>query len=738
MPSDRGGKSGLDALADRFPSLKRLKLLPDRRVPFVQQLTETECGAACLAMVAGFHGKDVSLEQVRDLCGGTRDGVSAREIVEGGSQLGMHGRGVRVEIEQLTMLPAGSTILHWEFAHFVVLAKVNPQWVEIVDPAVGPRRVPMAEFRKAFTGIALTFEPNALFQKQKRQGILYATIKDLILDSGLLPHILVMSLVMQLFGLAMPVLMGQLVDRVLPRGDLDLLVVLMVGLGVVIVFEALSELVRGQLLLQLRTLLDTRMTLGFLDHLVNLPYTFFQVRSAGDLMMRLNSNTTVREQLTSSTLSGILDGLLVVFFLVILGLGSPPMMLAAVCAALLDLAVYFVTRRKQRELTDRGLSTEAKAQGYEVEMLTSMETLKATGNEQRAVSQWSNLFVDALNVTLARDRLTMKTNAALGALRAASPLAIIAVGAMQVLEGKLSLGGMLALSAIAGEFLGPLSNLVQTAMSLQVVRGYLDRVNDVLEAPPEQDTAGTRAAGPLSGRITVEQVSFRYGPQAPLVVQEVSLQIEPGQFIAIVGRSGSGKSTLANLLLGLYRPVSGRVLFDGTELGELNLRSVRQQLGIVNQSVGLFGGTVRENISLADPDLPLEKVIAAAKLAGIHDEIMEMPMGYNTVLIERGASISGGQRQRIALARALVRTPAILLLDEATSALDAVSEKLVQASLHDLRATRIVIAHRLSTVKSADLIVVMDQGRVAEIGQHRALIAKNGPYAALVASQLSD
>ena len=253
-------------------------------------------------------------------------------------------------------------------------------------------------------------------------------------------------------------------------------------------------------------------------------------------------------------------------------------------------------------------------------------------------------------------------------------------------------------------------------------------------------------AGELRRRWAGERSDYKAGKPSPGVethgraVSDTGLLRNlPHNFSpALPASGGSGKSTLANLLLGLYRPVSGRVLFDGTELGELNLRSVRQQLGIVNQSVGLFGGTVRENIALADPALPLEKVIAAAKLAGVHDEIMDMPMGYNTPLIERGASISGGQRQRIALARALVRTPAVLLLDEATSALDAVTEKVVQASLQSLRSTRIVIAHRLSTVKSADVIVVMDAGKVAEIGQHRSLIQKGGHYAALVASQLGD
>jgi ABC-type bacteriocin/lantibiotic exporter with double-glycine peptidase domain len=366
-----------------------------------------------------------------------------------------------------------------------------------------------------------------------------------------------------------------------------------------------------------------------------------------------------------------------------------------------------------------------------------METLKATGGEQRAVGHWSNLFVDQLNVKLQRDRLSIKTDAVVGALRMAGPLAILAVGAREVMNGRLSLGGMLGLAAVAGSFLEPLANLVHTLLSLETVRGYLERVNDVLAAQPEQ-TAELRAAPRLRGQVALERVSFRYGPQAPFVVSDVSLTIQPGQFVAIVGRSGSGKTTLAHLLLGLYRPASGRVLFDGVDLAELDLRSVRRQFGVVNQNLSLFGASIRDNIAMGDPSLGMGEVEAAARLACVHDDIMALPMGYHTLLLDRGGAVSGGQRQRLALARALVRKPALLLLDEATSALDAATERDVQASLQELACTRIVIAHRLSTVKRADLILVMDDGEIVEAGTHTQLLDQAGAYSELVAAQLDD
>jgi ABC-type bacteriocin/lantibiotic exporter with double-glycine peptidase domain len=453
--------------------------------------------------------------------------------------------------------------------------------------------------------------------------------------------------------------------------------------------------------------------------------------------MRLNSNATIREIVTSSALSGLLDGSLVCLYLVLVFVVDLRVGLVVLLLGALRVLLLLATLRRQRELTADSLAVEAEAQGYQVQMLDGIAALKIGAAEPRALERWSNLFVDVLNANVRRARLNALVDAFLEALATASPGVVLLYGAARVLAGELTLGTMLALSALAVGFLDPLSKLVAMVAQLQMVHAYLDRIGDVLDAPREQQPGG-RDLGSLQGRITVENLAFRYTPQAPFAVQDISLEILPGQFIALVGPSGAGKTTFANLLLGIYAPSLGRVSYDGVDLRTLDLHSLRRQLGVVPQLPGILGGTVRDNITLGDRSVPLARVIDAALSAEIHDEIMAMPMGYNTILAGRGASISGGQRQRLALARALLHRPAVLLLDEATSELDGLSESLIAARLAGFQATRIVIAHRLSTIRRADVILVLDQGRIVERGRHDDLLARGAAYARLVQAQLRE
>ncbi|MEA2694448.1 MAG: ATP-binding cassette, subfamily bacterial [Acidobacteriota bacterium] len=733
------GEPEKPSLAARFPALAALRWGRRRHIPFIQQTTATDCGAASLAMVLGYLGKAVTLSEVRESTGVSRHGTNAMTLLEAARHFGLRGRGVQIaEIEDLQFLDPGA-ILHWRFSHFLVFDRLEKDGAWVVDPASGRQFLPRSELDRSFTGIALVFERGEDFEEAAAtpKGVM-RYLSRLLAQSGLLTRVLVTSIFMQVFALAVPLLTGLIVDRVVPHGDLHLLTVLAVGALGLIGFKLLATLVRSFLLLHLRTRLDAQMSLEFMDHLVELPFLFFQQRSAGDLVMRLNSNSTIREILTSGALSGALDGTMVGLYLILVLAADLKMGLLVAFLGALRVALFLLARRRQHDLMSRSLQTQARARSYEFQLLAGIETVKAAGAEREAVQRWSDLFVQDLNVSLDRGRLDAMVNSVLDTLSVGSPIIILLYGAQIVIDGGMSLGTMLALSALAAGFLGPLTTLIQTAFQLQLLGSYLERANDVLDTPREREGDAGRKPGALAGRITLDEVTFRYAISSPPAVREATVDVPPGRMIAVVGSSGSGKSTLAGLLAGLYKPDSGRILYDGADMAEIDLHWLRSQLGFVAQDSFLFGASIRANIALTDPAMPLARVIEAAEMACIHADIMALPMRYDTLLADGGASLSGGQRQRLALARALVRRPRVLVLDEATSALDAITEQKVHANLATLRSTRIIIAHRLSTVRDADLILVMDQGRVVERGTHDELLVRGGPYRDLVAAQLNS
>lgn len=729
----------LSQLVARYPAFARLgDLAPKKKIAFIAQYTATDCGPTCLSMVLAFFGREVRIDELRVAMGCGRDGTSAFSIVDTARLYGLRARGVKIDLLDLVRVKRPA-VLHWGFDHFVVFDHLTQDGVlHIVDPAHGEREVSVDEASRYFTGVAILFEKKESFEAGKRSRPLVGYLARTLKESGDLLRVAVMSLVLQVSGLILPLINGRLVDRVLPHADEHLLVVMVIGLVTVLLFDFISMFARANLLVNLRTRLDVQMTTAFLDHMLALPYPFFQRRPAGDLLTRLNSNQQIRELLTSSVLSTAIDGFLVIVYLALLVAMSPLIAAVTLLFVAVEGGIVLAMRRKQLMLMTSTQVKQAEAESTLVEILSGIETLKATGTESRAAQRWSNLFVDVMNLSMKRGQLASWQEAILHVVKTLSPFILLVVGAMEVMQSRMTLGVMMSVMAFANGFITPISSLVSTFSQFQLVGVYLERIEDVLASPKEQTRTDLRVPPPLTGAIRLSDVSFQYTPKSPMVVRNVSLDIAPGMLVAVVGRSGSGKSTLANLLCGLYVPTSGNIFYDGMDLSELDLPCLRRQIGVVIQNPYIFGTSVRSNIALGDTTVPFERIVDAAKLARIHDDIHAMPMGYDTPLTGGGSSLSGGQRQRIALARAFLARPPIMFLDEATSALDNVTERDVHHSLESLGCTRVIIAHRLSTVRRADLILVMHEGQLVEQGTHDQLVRFGGLYASLVAAQQGE
>jgi ATP-binding cassette subfamily B protein len=711
-----------------------------KRVPVLLQMSEVECGAACLAMILRYYGRKTGISEVSERAGVGRDGMSALGIVKAARDYGLRVRAVSLKDNDLRFvtLPA---IVHWQFNHFLIVERWSPTSVDVVDPASGFKRMPGEEFDAGFTGVVIMLEPGVQFVRHTNTPEItlgtYA-VEYIKRAPATLFQIITASLLLQLFGLIFPFLTELVVNQIIPNKVSDVLLPLGAGIIIIVLAQLITMLLRAALLVYLQTRIDTRIMPAFFEHLLMLPPSFFQKRSSGDILTRIESNTIVRDIISNQLVSTFLDGGLVIFYLIILFTQSYAFGILVVIVALFQVAVLLFTNKPMRDLNRRELEAAGKTQGYVAEALAGITTLKASGAEQRAFARWSNLFFDQLNTTVRQNYLSSTISSFLMTLSTLAPLVLLWVGTIQVINNTMSIGAMLALNALATAFLTPVASLVSSGQQLQIVHSHLERIADVLGAQPEQDVQRVQEPPHLTGRISLEHVSFRYDANSPYVLKDISLHIEPGQKIAIVGRTGSGKSTLGQLLLGLCIPTEGEILYDGIPLRFLNYQAVRAQFGVVMQNSAVFSGSIRENIAFNVPDIGLERITRAAQIAAVHDDIMQMPMGYETFVSEGGSALSGGQRQRIAIARAVAAAPAIMLFDEATSALDVITEQKVEQNLRKLGCTQIIIAHRLSTVRNADRILVIEEGMLLEQGTHDQLIKQNRYYANLIRSQLSS
>lgn len=710
------------------------------RVPVLQQISMVECGAACLAMVLSYHGRKTTVSEVREQCGIGRDGLSALSIVKSARKYGMRVRAVSLEENdfRFVTLPA---IVHWEFNHFIVVERWTPKYVDVVDPGSGRKRISAKEFDEGFTGVVIMMEPGEQFSRVNKvaQLSLASYAKGYVKQAPVaLIQVLGASLLLQILGLVFPALSAVIINNLIPMKMSSALQLLGIGIVMIVLAQAVTKLLRSMILLYLQARVDTNLMFSFLERLFSLPQRFFLQRSTGDILARVSSNTVIRDTISNQLFSTVLDGTFVlVYFFILLSL-SPIFTLIIVVIGVLQTLLILSTGKRLSELNRRELAAAGKSQGYLTEALAGMKTLKSAGAEHRALERWSNLFFDQMNISVRRVYFTSLIDTMLSTLGTFAPLILLWLGTQQVINGTMQLGTMLALTSLGSSLLGPITSLIGSGRQLQLVQSHMERLADVLDAEPEQDVQEVSQPPQLTGRIQLENVSFQYDPQSPPVLRDISVSIEPGQKVAIVGRTGSGKSTLGSLLLGMYTPTKGHVFYDGIALHTVNYQAVRAQFGVVMQEASIFSGSIRENITLNEPGMNMEQVIRAAQIAAIHEDIMKMPMEYETMVSEGGNALSGGQRQRLALARAIVNTPSVLLLDEATSSLDVVTEQAVEHNINQLACTQIIIAHRLSTIRNADVILVIHEGQIVESGDHEGLLKHNGFYAKLIQSQLAN
>lgn len=685
-----------------------------------------ECGASALAMVLGYWGHYAPLSQVREACKVSRDGANAFNILQAARSYGFDCEAVKVEVDHLSDLPLPA-ILHWEFKHFVVLECITARGVQIVDPSKGRRFVAWLEFRTSFTGVALVFAPDIGFVKQKRTfpslSRYMATLREVKLS---LIQLLGASLMLQAAGMIFPVASQVLVDRVLLPHYWPWLWGLAVGLTLALAARLLLGLLRSFILQGLRNRLDKQLLESFTSHLVALPLSFFLQRQAGDLMRRMDSNIQIRDLLSSRSISAILDIFLLMGYAVLMLAYHWELGLLVLGLSGLRIGFLILLRQRNNQLMTTELTISGQEGSRLLEALSSLETIKASASEKLVLMRWIPRLVRRSNVSLERQNLAITSNHSMTILQGIASAALFWLGGREVLAERMSLGVFTAFLSLQGLFMSPLESMLNAITDLQFLTSHLLRIDDVMESATE--SSGKTDPGRLKGWIDLKGVSFRYAEGSPWVLQNISLSLRPGEKVALVGKTGAGKSSLARLIMGMHLPSEGAIYFDQVNLRELDLHKLRGQVGVVMQDTFLLDDTVHANIALRDPSLSRERVQWAAKVAAIDEVIQKLPLSYDTRLGENAKLLSGGERQRLCLARAVASAPAILLLDEATSALDLATEAKVHANLAMLSCTRIVIAHRMETVKDADRILVLDGGRIVQYGTYSELSRQEGIF----------
>lgn len=687
--------------------LELLNLGARHRLPMILQTEIAECGLACLAMVAGYHGHEIDLNTLRRQYPISLRGTTLHNIMQTADKMDMATRPLRLELEQLDQLQM-PTILHWDLNHFVVLKSVSKKHVVIHDPAQGIRRLSIAEVSKHFTGVALELTPTPQFKPkdevkkiplsmfwQRMVGLKRAMIQVFVLSLGL-----------QLFTLISPLYMQWVVDEVLLSHDVHFLKVLALGFLLLMLIEVGTTSLRSWLIMSFSSMLSIQMATNLFRHLIRLPLPYFEKRHIGDVVSRFGSLGHIESLLTTGIVQAIVDGLMAIITLVMLFIYAPILAVLVIGALLLYGLIRILWYRPFKDITEESIITSAKENTNFMETIRATQSIKIFGKESQRQILWQNRYADKINTGIRLGKMKIAFSAMNALLFGIENIVVVYIGAKLVMATALTVGMLFAFMSYKSQFISKAVALVENLIEFKMLGLYLERLGDIaLEEPEKQD--GTILEAPtLNGEVKLQDITFAYNEGEAQVLKSINLHINPGESVAIVGPSGCGKTTLMKVMMGLFAPQEGKVLIDGMELPKLGVKNFRAQVAAVMQNDQLLSGSISENISFFDPQFDQARIEQCAEFAFIAHDIAQMPMGYNTLIGDMGMSLSGGQKQRVLLARALYKNPKILFLDEATSHLDVALEHAVNQAVKALNVTRIIIAHRPETIRSADRIFV--------------------------------